>query len=95
MLATAIEDQNAFSPTLCFFPLIDGQTRVIRLQVIESPNARDQVALDNYIKSHRPKKKIMLTRRLMKFKKRSVPSHFFTVHLQYKGSRSNKEYYVV
>lgn len=54
MRATAIEDQNAFAPMLCFFPLIDGQTRVIRLQVTESPNARDQVALDSYIKSHRP-----------------------------------------
>ena len=54
VLATAIEDQNAFAPTLCFFPLIDGQTRVIRLQVIEGPNARDQVALDSYIKSHQP-----------------------------------------
>ena len=54
MQGTTIEDRNTFAPTLCFFPLIDGQTRVIRLQVIESPNARDQVALDSYIKSHRP-----------------------------------------
>ena len=46
--------KHFFAPTLCFFPLIDGQTRVIRLQVIEGPNARDQVALDSYIKSHRP-----------------------------------------
>ena len=47
MRTTTIEGQNSFAPTLCLsmFHVTDGQTRVIRLRVIEVPNARDQIAL--------------------------------------------------
>jgi len=45
--ATTIEDQNAFAPSLCFgeleFHMTDVKTRVMRLRVIESPNAHDQI----------------------------------------------------
>ena len=46
--ATTMEGQNIFAPTLCFrkFHVIDGQNMrfTIRLWVIESPNASDQIA---------------------------------------------------
>ena len=53
MRATAIEGQNAVAPIQrCAlrklprkFHVTDGQTRVIRLRVIEGLNARDQITL--------------------------------------------------
>ena len=45
MRATTIEGQNAFAPALCLvrFTRQMMKTRVIRLRVIEGPNARDQI----------------------------------------------------
>ena len=46
MRATTIEGQNSCSNAVVeYVHVTDGQTHVIRLQVIEVPNARDQIAL--------------------------------------------------
>ena len=67
MRATTIVGQNAFASTLCFAQVSldndkNDKKRVIRLRVIEGPNARDQIALCAFHSFLQWKSKRMLAR---------------------------------